>query len=59
MDQVGSGDHHRLERDVAALEKNLPLRQETYCPALSVAGPQGCYEHSPVPSEVSRKARQG
>lgn len=39
VDQVGSGDHHRLERDVAALEKNLPLRQETYCPALSVAGP--------------------
>ena len=59
VDQADSGDHHRLEKGVASLEKNLPLDQGRCCSAWLVAGSRGCCEHSPEPSEVSRKVQQG
>jgi len=58
VDQVGSDDHHRSEKDVAFLEKCLPPRQGTYCSALPAVGSRGCYERSPVPSEASRKGQR-
>jgi len=58
-DQAGSGDHPRLEKVVASLENGLHLRQGRCYFAWLVVGSRGCYEHSPVASEVSRKGRQG
>ena len=58
VDQVGSGVRHRLEKAVAASERNLPLHQATYCSALPVAGLRDCDGRSPVPSEASKKGRE-